>query len=60
VPALVVQGTPDGIRPFSAGRRTAGRPDQGRPVVPVEGGPHTTAWTHPEEVNAALPEFLAS
>ncbi|MGW2031786.1 hypothetical protein [Streptomyces sp. NPDC001356] len=40
-----------------------------RPVVPglvkdltfvtVEGGSHTIARTHPEEVDTALPEFLA-
>jgi non-heme chloroperoxidase len=24
----------------------------------VEGGPHNIAWTHPDEVNAALLDFL--
>jgi non-heme chloroperoxidase len=28
-------------------------------VGSVEGGPHNIAWTHPEEVNPALLEFLA-
>jgi hypothetical protein len=28
--------------------------------VVVEGGPHNIAWTHPEEVNRALLDFLAS
>ena len=28
-------------------------------LVTVEGGPHNIAWTHPEEVNRALLEFLA-
>jgi non-heme chloroperoxidase len=28
-------------------------------LVTVEGGPHNIAWTHPEEVNKALLEFLA-
>ncbi|MEW2515497.1 hypothetical protein [Streptomyces sp. NPDC046870] len=27
--------------------------------VTVEGGPHDIAWTRPEEVGTALPEFLA-
>jgi non-heme chloroperoxidase len=27
-------------------------------LVPVEGGPHNIAWTHPDEVNAALLEFV--
>jgi hypothetical protein len=26
--------------------------------VPVEGGPHNIGWTHPEEVNNAVLEFL--
>ena len=28
-------------------------------LVPVEGGPHNIGWTHPDEVNGALLEFLA-
>ena len=27
-------------------------------LVTVEGGPHNIAWTHPDEVNTAWPEFL--
>jgi non-heme chloroperoxidase len=26
--------------------------------VPVEGGPHNIGWTHPEELNGALLDFL--
>jgi non-heme chloroperoxidase len=26
--------------------------------VTVEGGPHNIAWTHPDEVNNALLEFI--
>ena len=29
-------------------------------LVPVEGGPHNICWTHPDEVNTALMEFLAA
>ena len=28
--------------------------------VTVEGGPHNIAWTHPEEVNSALLEFVGA
>ena len=28
-------------------------------LVTVEGGPHNIAWTHPDEVNKALLDFLA-
>jgi non-heme chloroperoxidase len=59
VPTLVVHGTADRILPFSA---TAARiPDLIDDVrlVTVDGGPHNIAWTHPEEVNRALLDFLA-
>jgi hypothetical protein len=29
------------------------------PKPPVEGGPHNIGWTHPDEVNNGLLEFLA-
>jgi non-heme chloroperoxidase len=60
VPVLVVHGTEDRILPFDA---TAARlPDliDAVKLVPVEGGPHNIAWTHPDEVNKALIEFIAA
>jgi non-heme chloroperoxidase len=61
VPTLVIHGTADRILPFEA---TAARlRDENLianlEVVEVEGGPHNIAWTHPDEVNAALLPFLA-
>ncbi len=59
VPTLVVHGTEDRILPFSAtAERLPGLIDDVR-LVTVEGGPHNIAWTHPDEVNEALLEFLA-
>jgi non-heme chloroperoxidase len=59
VPTLVIHGTEDRILPFSAtAERLSGLIKDVR-VVPVEGGPHNIAWTHPDEVNKALLEFLA-
>jgi non-heme chloroperoxidase len=58
VPTLVVHGTEDRILPIAA---TADRlPDLIADVrlVRVEGGPHNIGWTHPDEVNGALLEFL--
>jgi non-heme chloroperoxidase len=60
VPTLVVHGTSDRILPFEA---TAKRLHDEALIsdltfVTVEGGPHNIAWTHPDEVNAALMEFL--
>jgi non-heme chloroperoxidase len=60
VPVLVVHGTDDRILPFEA---TAARlPDliDDVELVAVEGGPHNIAWTHPDEVNDALREFIGA
>ena len=59
VPTLVVHGTADRILPIEV---TAERlPDliKDMTLVRVEGGPHNIAWTHPEEVNRVLLDFLA-
>jgi non-heme chloroperoxidase len=58
VPTLVVHGTEDRILPYSAtAERLPGLIDDVR-LVTVEGGPHNIGWTHPDEVNEALLEFL--
>jgi non-heme chloroperoxidase len=58
VPVLVMHGTEDRLLPFesTAARLPALIADC--TLVPVEGGPHNIAWTHPDEVNAALLAFL--
>jgi non-heme chloroperoxidase len=59
VPVLVMHGTEDRILPFeSTGKRL---PDlvANLTLIPVEGGPHNTGWTHPDECNKALLDFLA-
>jgi non-heme chloroperoxidase len=58
IPTLVIHGTEDRILPFE---NTAARlPDLIADVklVPVDRGPHNIAWTHPDEVNPPLLEFL--
>jgi non-heme chloroperoxidase len=58
VPILVVHGTEDRILPYAS---TAARLPEllaDCTLVPVEGGPHNIGWTHPDEVNSALLEFL--
>jgi len=58
VPTLVVHGTADRILPIEAtANRLPGLIKDLR-LVTVEGGPHNIAWTHPDEVNPALLEFL--
>lgn len=58
VPTLVIHGDSDRIVPFSAaGERTA-KLIKGAQLHVVKGGPHNVAWTHTEEVNDALLNFL--
>jgi non-heme chloroperoxidase len=59
VPTLVVHGTEDRILPISATAERLPPLIKDVRLVTVEGGPHNIAWTHPDEVNRALLEFLA-
>jgi non-heme chloroperoxidase len=60
VPVLVMHGTEDRILPFpNTAERLPGLIKDLK-LIPVEGGPHNIGWTHPEKVNPALLEFLAS
>ncbi len=58
VPTLVVQGDQDRILPIaSTGKRLPALIKDAQFVV-IEGGPHAIGWTHAEEVNRALLDFL--
>jgi non-heme chloroperoxidase len=59
VPTLVVHGTEDRILPFAVTAERLPALIKDVKLVSVDGGPHNIAWTHPDEVNAALLEFLA-
>jgi non-heme chloroperoxidase len=59
VPTLVVHGTEDRILPYSATAERLPGLIADLKLVAVEGGPHNIAWTHPDEVNQALMDFLA-
>ena len=60
VPVLALHGTADRVLPFAA--TTARLRDEGLiddlTVVEVADGPHNIGWAYPEEVNAALIDFL--
>ena len=58
IPVLVVHGTEDRILPYEATAKRLPALLSGLRLVSVEGGPHNIGWTHPEEVNNALLEFL--
>jgi pimeloyl-ACP methyl ester carboxylesterase len=58
IPTLVMQGDADRILPIAAsGRRTA-QLIKGARMVVVKDGPHCITWTHADEVNRELLEFL--
>ena len=58
VPTLVLHGDADRILPITAaGPRTA-KLIKGARLLIVKDGPHCTTWTHADEVNAELVNFL--
>jgi non-heme chloroperoxidase len=60
VPILVVQGDADQVLPLDkTGKRLPGLIDDVQLVV-IEGGPHAIPWTHADQVNRALLDFLGS
>jgi non-heme chloroperoxidase len=60
VPVLVVQGDADRILPLEkTGKRLPGLIKDVKLAV-IDGGPHAIAWTHAEQVNTALLEFIGA
>ena len=58
VPTLVIHGDADRIVPIKAsGERTA-KLVKGARLVTIKDGPHAVNWTHADEVNAELVNFL--
>ena len=56
----MVHGTEDRILPFESTAKRL-RDEQliaDLTVVEIPGGPHNVGWTFPDEVNAAMLEFL--
>ncbi len=60
VPELVLHGTEDRILPFEATAARLPGLIADCKLVAVENGPHNIGWTHPEEVNRALLEFVGA
>ena len=59
VPTLVVHGTEDRILPHEATAARLPGLIKDLTLVTIDGGPHNIGWTHPDEVNPALLQFLA-
>jgi pimeloyl-ACP methyl ester carboxylesterase len=60
VPILVIQGDADQVLPLDkTGKRLPGLINDLQLIV-IEGGPHAIPWTHADQVNTALLDFLRS
>jgi non-heme chloroperoxidase len=58
VPVLGVQGSADPILPIDATDRRLPALLKDMRLIELEGRPHNIGWTHPEEVNEAVFDFL--
>jgi non-heme chloroperoxidase len=59
VPLLVIQGDADRILPFpNTGKRLPDLTDC--ELVVIEGGPHAISWTHADQVNDPLLQFIGA
>ncbi len=58
VPTLVMHGDADRILPITASGLRTGKLIKGARLVVVKGGPHCITWTHADEVNPELVDFL--
>lgn len=55
----MIHGDADAVVPFEVSGRRRAESIEDTELVVTEGGPHTINAMHPQEFNAALPEFLA-
>ncbi|MEO7006189.1 MAG: alpha/beta hydrolase [Microbacteriaceae bacterium] len=58
VPALIVHGTADRILPIDSTGRPFAKLLPSARYLEIEGAPHALIWTHAEQVNRAMLEFL--
>jgi len=58
VPTLVIHGDADRIVPLSVSAEKTAKSVKGAKLVVISGGPHCITWTHADEVNSALVNFL--
>jgi non-heme chloroperoxidase len=58
VPTLIVQGDQDRIFPIHVTGRRLSTLIKDAQFVVIKGGPHAIHWTHAEEVNRAMLDFL--
>jgi non-heme chloroperoxidase len=59
VPTLVIHGDADRIVPISAAGLRTSKLIKGARLLVVKDGPHCVTWTHADQVNAELVDFLS-
>lgn len=59
VPLLIIQGDADRILPFQASGALLAKAVSGSKLVVIKDGPHAICWTHADEVNNELLDFLS-
>ena len=60
IPVLVIHGDQDRVLPYEAtGSRLPALLNNARFTI-ISGGPHAIIWTHADEVNQALLDFIGS
>ncbi|MFD5599268.1 alpha/beta fold hydrolase [Leucobacter sp. NPDC058333] len=59
-PTLILHGTADNILPIDATARRFSKLVPNARYIEIEGAPHGLLWTHADEVNAALADFLSA
>ena len=58
VPTLVIHGDADRIVPIAASGELTAKAVKGARKVVIQGGPHGLTWTHADQVNKELLDFL--
>jgi non-heme chloroperoxidase len=59
LPTMMIHGDDDRILPADVTSRRQAKMIKGVKYIEIKGGSHGLPWTHAEEINAALVEFLA-
>jgi non-heme chloroperoxidase len=59
LPTMMIHGDDDRILPADVTSRRQAKMIKGVKYIEIKGGSHGLLWTHAEEINAALVEFLA-
>ena len=60
VPTLIVHGDEDRVVPLAVSSQRTAKLIKGTRLLVIKGGPHCITWTHADEVNAGLLDFIQS